>query len=306
MGISLDRLNVFYQVVKHGTYGKASEVLKIKAPAISHQITSLESNFGVALLIRGRKKLTVTPQGKILYDVLKQGLPNLEIIDDLIRTNANEPTGKLHIMTWFGISIFLLTRYIDQFVERYPEINLTVQGNINEEDFDFHRSDVMINSYKENEPDLIQQYLFTTQFKAYASPSYINKYGRPKTFEDLDKHRLIAVAQKVSHGVLDLSEWHLTQGRAEVDPRKPFMIINSSNGCASMAIKGVGIACLPTYHVETIKEKLIDVFPDHEPPSSDFYYIYPRHLQNVKRVTLFGEFLQEKLGSQKALKKKAS
>jgi len=54
----------FWTVVREGSISKASEQLRVSAPAISAQLRSLEENFGEKLLRRSGRNLVMTEMGE--------------------------------------------------------------------------------------------------------------------------------------------------------------------------------------------------------------------------------------------------
>ena len=61
------RLQVFYTVVKAGSFTKAAERLFMTQPAVTFQIKQLEEHFNTRLLERGHGKLKLTPAGEIVF-----------------------------------------------------------------------------------------------------------------------------------------------------------------------------------------------------------------------------------------------
>ena len=60
----------FLAVAKAGSFTKASKELFVSQPAISMQIQKLENELGFPLFTRTTRLVQLTPQGKLLYDVL--------------------------------------------------------------------------------------------------------------------------------------------------------------------------------------------------------------------------------------------
>ena len=57
------QLECFVTVAEHLNFSKASRVLKITQPAVSHQIQTLEEELGVKLFNRTSKSVTLTQEG---------------------------------------------------------------------------------------------------------------------------------------------------------------------------------------------------------------------------------------------------
>lgn len=57
------QLECFMTVAEHLNFSRASEILKITQPAVSHQIRTLEAELGVKLFKRTSKSVSLTPEG---------------------------------------------------------------------------------------------------------------------------------------------------------------------------------------------------------------------------------------------------
>lgn len=57
------QLECFVTAAEHLSFSKASQVLKITQPAVSHQIQSLEEELDVKLFDRTGRNVSLTPEG---------------------------------------------------------------------------------------------------------------------------------------------------------------------------------------------------------------------------------------------------
>jgi len=58
------QLEVFLHVVEHGSFTKAGDRIGLTQSGVSHNITALETELGVTLLKRERKRITLHTSGK--------------------------------------------------------------------------------------------------------------------------------------------------------------------------------------------------------------------------------------------------
>ena len=61
-------------VLKEGSYTAAAEALSLSQPAVSYHIHQLEQEFHIKIFYRNPKKLTLTPEGKVLVKYFTVGL----------------------------------------------------------------------------------------------------------------------------------------------------------------------------------------------------------------------------------------
>lgn len=61
------RYKTFIELIKAGNYVGAAKSLNITQPAVSQHIKYLEEFYNAKLIVYKNKKLTLTPQGELLY-----------------------------------------------------------------------------------------------------------------------------------------------------------------------------------------------------------------------------------------------
>ena len=74
--INLNFLKYYYEVANAKNITKASEILNISQPALTKAIKELENELNTTLLIRNKKGVVLTEQGKILYEYTKECFKN--------------------------------------------------------------------------------------------------------------------------------------------------------------------------------------------------------------------------------------
>ena len=60
------KMETLLAVVEYQNFTKAANALSLTQPAVSHHITALESELGVAIFVRGKGGLKLTPEGEIV------------------------------------------------------------------------------------------------------------------------------------------------------------------------------------------------------------------------------------------------
>lgn len=75
--MSLDAIRGFESAARHLSFTAAAEELCITQSAVSKQVKSLEDALGAPLFLRGGKGLSLTPQGRELYEAARAALGQL-------------------------------------------------------------------------------------------------------------------------------------------------------------------------------------------------------------------------------------
>lgn len=71
---NLRAFEVFLAVVDAGSISRAARMLHLTQPAVSHQVSSLERDLGVAVFDRGRRGATLTPAGRTFAPLAREAL----------------------------------------------------------------------------------------------------------------------------------------------------------------------------------------------------------------------------------------
>lgn len=124
----LDELKTFTAVVEAKNFTKAAEQVNLSQPSVSVHIKNLENYFGTELITRctKQKKLLITDSGKLLYRRSKELLSLMETTRDELKNISNSPKGHLRIGATLTIGECLLPRFLGEFCNRYPDIEVEV------------------------------------------------------------------------------------------------------------------------------------------------------------------------------------
>jgi DNA-binding transcriptional LysR family regulator len=287
-----DKLRIFHAAAQAGSFTHAGEQLNMSQSAVSRQVSALEQDLGVPLFHRHARGLILTEQGEELFRTANEVMVKLDGAMSRLTESSEKPTGTLRITTTVGFGSTWLTQRVHEFVDLYPSISLHMILDDQELDLAMRQADIAIRLRQPAQPDLIQRRLFTVHMNVYAAPSYLKRFGEPKSFDELDSHRIVTFGVPVPAYLRDLN-WLETAGRGADNPREPVLKINNLFAIKNAVMKGTGLAVLPSYMVEP-ESGLKQVLPGTQVPSFASYFVYPAELKNSARVHVFRDFLLSK------------
>ena len=123
--MTLDQLRYFHTVCKYDGVNRAAEVLNISQPSVSNAIANLEKEFGVELFTRQHKRLLLTDEGRIMFELTEKLLLQ---VDDTIRTmrelGSNHTVLRLGVPPMIG-SLVLPVLYGEHF-KLYPQLKVRI------------------------------------------------------------------------------------------------------------------------------------------------------------------------------------
>jgi DNA-binding transcriptional LysR family regulator len=288
-----DKLRVFHAVAQAGSFTHAGESLSLSPSSVSRQIAALEETLNVSLFHRHARGLQLTEQGEALYDTAKEVFAKLALAEALVSESRDKPSGPLRITTPVGFGSTWLVERMREFIERYPDIHVTMVVSEDELDVSMGEADVAVRIGRPNQPDLVQRKLITMSHAAYATPDYLRRHGTPRNVRDLDEHQLIGYDETLHPPFTDIN-WILTVGRRDGSKRSPVLRVNNVYGMYRATMSGLGIASLPEYMTRGTRE-LVPVLPEVQGPQFDMYLVYPEELRNSKRIGVFRDFIVRKI-----------
>ncbi|MDQ4481566.1 LysR family transcriptional regulator [Bacillus cereus] len=132
--MTITQLQVLIKTVELGSFTKAARVLNMTQPAVSHAISSIESELGVTILIRDKRKgLLVTDVGHRILVHIREILNGIEKIEQEVAMEKGHEVGTIRIGSFPSASAHFLPKMINHFKEKYPNLGVVLyEGTIKE------------------------------------------------------------------------------------------------------------------------------------------------------------------------------
>lgn len=125
--MSLDLYHVFYITAQERSFSKAAKKLYITQPSVSHAIKQLEDKMGVQLFIRNSKGVTITSEGKTLFDDIQQAFEIIHNTERKISELKNLKSGHVTIGASDSTCKHYLLPYVQTFQDIFPSIQIRLQ-----------------------------------------------------------------------------------------------------------------------------------------------------------------------------------
>ena len=120
----LEKLSYFYAAAKHGSIKEAAYHLNLSQPSVSKSIKILEEVVGKELLIRLPRGVTLTQEGKILFDYCHTLFAQLKDVEVRLKTPNESMAGSIRVGTYDSIAIYFWPKFLEEFLKKYPLIDL--------------------------------------------------------------------------------------------------------------------------------------------------------------------------------------
>jgi len=118
--MELRTLRYFTVVAREKNITRAAELLRMSQPPLSNQMQNLEEELGVVLLIRGKRRLKLTPEGELLQRRAQEILDLAEKTGDELRSMREGMSGTIALGMVEGRAPYLAAEFIAGFREEFP------------------------------------------------------------------------------------------------------------------------------------------------------------------------------------------
>jgi len=289
---TIETLRTFVRVVETGSLSAVAREMNSSQSTISRHVSQLEEHFGVRLLHRTTRHLSLTDDGAGLHDYAKRVLESVEGMEMALGRHNASPTGHVRAATPVSLGMMLMKR-VPVLLSRYPglTVELVMQERLG--DMVEERLDLAVTIGEVAGLSLIKRGLGTVRRIAVAAPDYIRRRGWPRQPDDLVDHDCIV--RRMTPGD---DEWSLTgpEGSADVVVRG-VVSTNNHEAVRGAALSGIGIALLPEYLVDDdIRHgRLESVLPAYSAETLPAYVVYPSRHHLAPRTRVVIDFLIEEV-----------
>jgi len=193
--IDLNLYKIFYTVSTVGNITKAAEELFISQPAVTKAIHQLENSLGGALFIRTKKGVTLTEEGKVLLEYVKNILTEARNAANKFNSLIQLEEGKIRIGASATVSKHFLMPYLEEFHKLYPNIDIEITNELTVNLISALRNgyvDFLVTNLPTKEALDMDIQVCATLHDAFAcSDKYLKNENKIYTLEELLKHKVI-------------------------------------------------------------------------------------------------------------------
>ncbi len=117
-------LKTFCDVVELHSFSEAAKINHLTQSAVSQQISHIENEYGVRMIERAQRNLTLTPAGQVFYDACKEILQKLDDVRISINEISNIVAGTIKLESIYTIGLHDLPRFVQHFMSLYQDVQL--------------------------------------------------------------------------------------------------------------------------------------------------------------------------------------
>ena len=206
---------------------------------------------------------------------------------------AGTPRGRLRISAGIGFGINVLSELLPDFIERYPEVDVSLDLSSQAVDLVSCGVDVAIRMGPLRDSEVVANRLGTLHRYVCVAPSYVARKGTPRTIADLRNHD--AIEMPGADGRPRSWTFAGPRGESECVEPSPRISVNEALTVHRLVLKGAGIGVLSAYVCgpDIAAGRLIRLFPEWQLPSVDVSVLFPTNRKLAPVVRAFVDFIKE-------------
>jgi DNA-binding transcriptional LysR family regulator len=281
----LDAMRLFTRVVARQSFTRAAHDLDVPRSTATQVIRQLEERLGVRLLQRTTRMVRPTLDGEAYYRRCLAILDDIEDAEGAFRGAV--PRGQLRIEVQGTLARHFLMPAIGQFMADYPEITIAMSEGERWVDVIQEGVDCALRYGALPDSDMVARRVTMLERITVASPAYLEKFGRPRSPEDLSGHHAVGL-RSVTTGAL--RPFQFVDGGAERNVAVASRLsVTGTESFRNAVLLGLGLAQVPIFHIERdlAEGRVEQVLADHAVPSVPVSVLYARNRQLSPRVRLF-------------------
>ncbi len=282
MARSLPPLNWFRSfeaAARHLNFTAAADELGLTQSAISQQIRSLETRFGVRLFERKARGLTITDDGRKLLPQVGAALEMLGAASAKFDTGPTE--SLLSVATSVSVAQWILAPRINRFLAAHPGVRLRFLSTVWPDEFKASIADVEIRFGAEKQVGYKALRLGPDRLVAVYNPELVGESSRAPLIETVGTS-------------MNWQKWAAAAGT--VLDRSPVIYVDNFGLALELAIQGQGIALTSSLlAAEKLASGKLKLLEDASLSNPEGYFLAAD--ENVEAAKNFKDWLLEEIRS---------
>jgi DNA-binding transcriptional LysR family regulator len=154
--LQLGQLRSFCLAATEGNFAEAAKVSGFSRPAVWQQVRALEQMLGTTLLRRRGRTVELTPEGRVVLDVVMPHVNGLDSLKRLVEARRADLPQQLTVVGTPAMLSYVLCRPLQQFSALHPSVQTRLQANCSSQDIarqvDRGEADVGVLTFEPDDP----------------------------------------------------------------------------------------------------------------------------------------------------------
>lgn len=186
-----NQLKAFLETAETGSLSAAARKLGLTQPTLSRQVSAIEAHLGVTLFERVGKAMVLTGTGHTLLEHARVMGAAAEDLSVAATGQSQAVDGVVCVSASDAVAAYLLPDVLLRLKARAPGIVVEVVTSDALSDLQRREADIAIRHVRPDQPELIGRLLREATAGFYASRTYVEKNGHPRTASEAKRHAFI-------------------------------------------------------------------------------------------------------------------
>ncbi|MEC7119644.1 MAG: LysR family transcriptional regulator [Pseudomonadota bacterium] len=290
----LTQLQIFMKVAQLHSFQQAANQLGLPRATVSYAIQQLEQYFGVKLLQRTTRRVSITPDGERLLPECESLLLHFETLEQMIRPHGEDLQGLIKIDMPCRIAHQLVIPALPSLLQQHPMLQVHVSSSDHQTDIVQAGFDCLLRVGALANNRLIAKPIGQLAMINCVSPSYVQRYGQPYTLDQLTQHYMVHYSSTTTP--YSTFDYQNPQDHSMHRLSMLYQIsVNNTEAYISAALAGFGIIQVPRFDVQALLDsgQLIEILANTTSAPLPINLIYPSREYLPRRLSLIMQWLKD-------------
>jgi DNA-binding transcriptional LysR family regulator len=290
-----DDVKYFLAVARSGSTIAAAKLLKQNQSTVQRRLAELEQHLGQTLFDKPHSGYRISSFGQGLLPFAEQLERAAIAFDNRRHVKDRVEHGVVRLTCPEPVMIRLVKAGIpDMFGAKHPGLKIEFVMRDSYVDLKKGEADVAFRSGDTEDNELVGRKIADSIWSVYASKSYLQKHGQPQSFEELDRHTVIAFEGAMTSN--RAASW-----LAAVAPNAPVAVrVSSVLGLVSAAKSGVAVVPMPVA-LGNAEDDLVRIFESVPELTRSWRILAHPDVRATSSVSAFFDFVNDEIAAFKPI-----
>ncbi len=294
--ITIQQLETLVALVEERSFSRASRRVCLTQPSLTKHVKNMEEALNVRLVNRERLGISLTPEGKILYDYARKLLHLREEAAERLARLQDHAAGTIDVQASTIPGTYILPYILSDFRKLHPDIRVNVQMADSDESIDAilnSQSEIGFIGKNPLNAKLVSESLWEDRL-ALIAPRGHRLAGRgAATWTEVAEEPF--VAREKGSATREIFEQYLREALNWTLGRFRIVVeLGSSEAVKEAVIAGLGVSVISVHAVDReLRDGILCEIPiENCRIERPFYLIFRRHLSVMRHHRIFLDFVR--------------
>lgn len=292
----LSHLELFLLIIEKGGLSAAGRELGLSPASVSERLAALESHYGVALLTRTTRSISLTDEGRTLAEGARRLLAEAEELDSRVRLGAQSLSGPVRLSAPVDLGQARIVPIVDRFLDQHREVSVELNLTDGFVDLVSQGLDFAVRYGTLADSSLKVKPIGDNRRVVCAAPGYLERMGVPLHPDELHGHDCIVMR----FGINSDHQWSfLVDGKPYSVAVRSRRMANHGELVRRWALQGHGLCLKSVWDVQADLDggRLIEVLAPYSAARTALQIVYPGTRSQPRRVRALIEAIATELAA---------